>query len=222
MITIKRGPLRKKDIARWIVTGILTIILLVYIWAAYPGYVFHDFFLSKTLSSRYTSTEVLSSQSVATQYFVPQLPRLYSIQIAAEFDEEKATGETVTFSLCEESGNVLFTRDIALSEMEAATYYDIVVNQKMEPGRTYFWNITSPQDPSSEWKVMYTEYVEDQAPENSLFCIDNIPYGDEAAQTISQYNYYQHHDKSLIIAGFWMMGILAYIICLEMIRRVFR
>ena len=220
MITLKRDSLRKKDIARWIATGILTIRLLVFLWAAYPGYVFHDYFLSKTMSNRYTSTEVLSGQMMATQYFVPQLPRLYSIQIAAEFDEEKTNGETVTFSLCEESGNVLFTRDIALSEMEAATYYDIVVNQKLEPGRTYFWNITSPRDSAPGWKVMYTEYVEDQAPENILFHIDDNPYGNEAAQTISQYNYYQHHDKSLIIAGFWMMGILAYIICLEIIRRV--
>ena len=102
MITLKRDSLRKKDIARWIATGILTILLLVFLWAAYPGYVFHDYFLSKTMSNRYTSTEVLSGQMMATQYFVPQLPRLYSIQIAAEFDEEKTNGETVTFSLCEE------------------------------------------------------------------------------------------------------------------------
>lgn len=222
MITTKRVQIRKIDFARWIVVGVLTAVLLVFMWAAYPGYIFHGFFLSRTISNRSTVTEVLSNQTLTTQYFVPQFPYLRSIQIAVEFEEEKTENEKVAFSLCEESGEALFTCNIALGEMKSGVYYDIVVDQKLKQGAVYYWNITSPTDSTLGWRVMYTENVDDQAPENNLFFVDNSLYGNEDAQTISQYNYYQHLDKAVIIAGFWMSGILVYIICLEIVDRIFK
>lgn len=207
---------------KWIAKGILTILLLLFMWSVYPGYVFHDNYLSTTASNRSVATEVLSDSVLVTQYFTPQLPYLISIQIVAQFDETAMREETLIFSVCEENGKMLCSYDIQLEEMESGMYYDVLVDLKVKPGEVYYWSLTAPAEEACEWKLMYTNYIEDQAPENSLFLVGDNQYGGENSQTVSQYNYRSHFDKSVIIAGWWMSGILVYIICLEIADRMLK
>lgn len=205
-----------------IATGILTVILAVFMWSAFPGYVFHTWFWSDTASNHSVVTEVLADSVLTTQYFAPILPFIRSIQFAVEFEEEVDEGETVLFSLCDEDENVIFSQEIPISDMESNTYYDVEINQRLKTGRNYYWSLTSPMSAAYDWKMMYTELPGDQAVENQLFLIGNDTYGSGDAQTISQYVYYDHHDKVVIIGGFWSGGILVYLICLEVINRILK
>ena len=219
---MKSITLKNNINAKWIAKGILTIILLIFMWAAFPGYGFHTWFLSTTASHRSVTTEVLSDSVLATQYFTPVLPYLRSIQFAVDFEEQFEGEENATFSLCEESGKEIFSREISIADMESSLYYEVEIDKRLKTGRVYYWSITSPMDSSYDWKIMYTEYPEDQAPENTQFLVGDNLYGGVEAQTISQYVYYDHHDKIVIIGGFWACGILFYIVCLEIIDRIFK
>ena len=217
----KKITIPTKINAKWIAKGILTIILLVFMWSAYPGYGFHTLYLSDTASHRYVTSEAISN-TVMTQYFTPILPYLESIQLAVEFNEEYETEEKVTFVLCKETGKELFSCEIPLKDMESNLYYEVKVNQRLKTGEVYYWSLTTPIDEAYDWKPMYTEYPEDQEPENVRFLVGDNAYGSSEAQTISRYVYYDHHDKVVIIGGFWAGALLAYIVGLEIINRVFK
>lgn len=217
----KQGRVQKKGYARLTAVGMLTILLFIFIWSVYPGYIFHDLYLSRTISNGCAATEVLSDAVSVKQYFKPQLSWLGSIQIAAEFDTEAVKGETLFFSLCEESGKVIFSCEVVPEEMESGMYYDIAVRKKLNTETVYYWCLTSPESADCKWQLMYTEYVENQAPENLLFLVGDDGYGSENAQTVSQYTYYIHFDKAVTVAGYWISGILIYIICLEIVDRIF-
>lgn len=207
---------------KWIARIILTCILLIYMWAAFPGYGFHTWYTSITSSHRYITTESLSNATVTTQYFTPLLPYLKSIQLAVKFNNEVTANENVTFSLYSENGKLLFTKDIPIADMASKRYYEVEIHKRLKTGKNYYWTLTSPMDAAYDWQIMYTEYPEDQAPENTSFLIDGTPYGITEAQTISQYIYYDHHDKVVIISGFWASGFFVYLIALEIINKIFK
>lgn len=211
----------KKNALLWVIRGILTAVLILFMSLSWPGFTFHNHYLSKTLSEECVTTEVLWNHIMATQYFIPQLPHLESIQIAAEYNEELKDHDFMTFLLCDESGKILVNKDYMLQEVSNGSYFEIPVNKKLKPGKTYYWSLVSPEDEKCQWRVMYTEYLERQAPENSLFLVGENGYGGENAQTVSQYNYKIHLDKSVILAGYWLTAVLVYIVCLEMANRFF-
>lgn len=210
----------KNNIILWIARGILTILLLCCMWAVYPGYFIHNYFLSTTISSSCTTTSILPSTTQATQYFVPQLPYLDAIQFAVEYNEENIQDQMITFFLCDESSDkVIVTQDIPLKDIQSSCYYEISIRKKLNPGKEYYWYLIAPKDETCGFRILYTENLADQAPENSLFLINNTPES-EYAQTVSQYQYYVHPDKVIIIAGYWMSSILVYIVCLEILNRL--
>ena len=204
----------------WIARGILTIILLGFMWSVYPGYFIHDYFLSTTISSSCTTTSNLPGTAQATQYFVPQLPYLDAIQFAVEYKEEAIQDQIITFVLCEgASDKIIVTRDIPLKDVPYSCYYETAIGKKVNAGKEYYWYLIAPAEETCGFRILYTENIADQAPENSLFIINNAPVSDYA-QTVSQYQYYVHPDKVIIIAGYWMSSILVYIVCLEIINRL--
>ena len=220
METIQSIIKQKSERNKWIARLVLTIVLLVYMWAAFPGYGFHTWYHSNTHSGRSITTESLSNSVPATQYFTPVLPYLKSIRVAIKFNAEYMGTENVTFSLCDENNQVLVSRDIPIADMQSKRYYEVEIDKKLKMGKNYYWSLTSPVDSGYEWQIMYTEYPEDQAPENISFLLDNAPYGNAQAQTISEYTYYDHHDKVIIICSFWASGFFVYLIGLELINRI--
>ncbi|MDE7043478.1 MAG: hypothetical protein K2O97_00370, partial [Acetatifactor sp.] len=69
-------------------------------------------------------------------------------------------------------------------------------------------------------RLMCTNYTEDQAPENTLFLLNENQVG-ENTQTVSQYTYLVHPDKIVIVGGYWMGFVMLYIICMDVATRLF-
>ena len=103
-----------------------------------------------------------------------------------------------------------------LEQMESDEYYKVEIREWLKKGTTYYWILVSPDDESAELQVMYTNHRADQAPENTLFLMNDEQYG-ETSQSVSQYIYFTHADKIVIIGQYWMWAVLVYIICMEMV-----
>lgn len=212
--------MKKKPWQLWSVRCILTVLLIGFVLWTWPGYLAHDYYVSETFSGHYETTETLSNYSVITQYFVPQKTHLASIQFAAIFNEENVENEKVEFVLYEESGREIFSEEILLEQIENGSYHDINVNKRVTVNEKYYWVLVGPETESVNFEVMYTNYVEDQSPDNTLFLL-NDEQVNEGAQTISQYTYLVHPDKVIIIGEYWTGAVLAYIICMDVVNRFF-
>lgn len=208
----------KKQRVLWAVRCILTVLLIGFILWAWPGYLAHDYFVSRTFSERYEHTDILPSQSVMTQYFVPQRSHMCGIEFAIIFNEAKVEDETARFVLCEGSGREILSREIPLKRMGSGFYYEIEVNKRLNAGETYYWELIYPDADDIGFQVMYTNHLADQAPENTLFLLNDEQYGD-ITQTISQYKYLVHPDKIIIICNYWMTTVLVYVICMDIVSR---
>lgn len=202
----------------WAIRCILTVALVGFILCVWPGYLAHDYYVSRTFSERHEPTDVLLPQSVAVQYFVPQRSHMTGIEFALLFNEEKAGNETVRFILCEESGREIFSQEIMLEQMGSGCYYNVEIDERLKAGETYFWALTGPDAEDIELQIMYTNHLTDQAQENTLFLLNDVQYG-EISQTISQYTYLIHSDKIIIIGEYWAGAVLVYIICMDIVSR---
>jgi len=193
-------------------------LLIGFILCVWPGYLAHDYYVSRTFTERGESSDVLIPQSVIVQYFVPQRSYLANIELELLFNEENAEDETVRFTLCEGSGREIFSREIMLEQMESDSYYNIEIHKRLKAGETYFWTLECPDAESIGMQVMYTNHLTDQAPENTLFVLNDEQYG-EISQTLSQYTYLIHPDKIIIIGGYWTGAVLVYIIIMDILSR---
>lgn len=197
---------------------ILTVSLIVLILCIWPGYLFHEEYVSRTFCDRYEPSDILLPGDAATQYFVPQRSYLSEIEFIVLFNESYAGNGEVRFILCEESGREIFSQEIMLEQMESDEYYKVEIRERLKKGTTYYWILVSPDDESAELQVMYTNHRADQASENTLFLMNDEQYG-ETSQSVSQYIYFTHADKIVIIGQYWMWAVLVYIICMEMVSR---
>ena len=208
---------RKRSL--WIVRGILTISLIGFVLWAWPGYLAHDYYVSKTSSVRHEGTDILPDYSIVILYFVPQKTHLADIQFAVLFEEENVENEEITFILCEESGKEIFSKVIRLDEMESGRYYDVKYIWRLRTDQVYYWELVGSETANVNLRMMYTSYEEDQASENTLFLLNENQVG-ESTQTISQYTYLVHPDKIVIIGGYWMGLVMVYIICMDVATRL--
>lgn len=206
----------------WGIRGLLTIVLIVFCLGVWPGYFIHDFYLSKTSSVHGELTQILENGELVVQYFIPQATHLGSIQFVLSYEEEKAEEQILTFLLCEENGKEILTKEVPIKEIKRKLYYDMPVNKRLKPGQIYYWALVMPADLDASCSVMYTNVVEDQAPENLYFTINDQLSGGETAQTVSQYNYYAHPDKAVILGVYWISAFLVYLVALEIVDRIFK
>lgn len=204
-----------------VIKVILTALLIGFCFSAWPGYLIHDLYQSRTLSERYEPTEELAPQSIVTQYFVPQRSHLSAIEFAILFDQKKIKDEAIRFLVYDAAGEEILSRDIMLDQMESENYYKVHIEEKLNAGETYSWVIECPDADNIGLKIMYTNHLGDQAPENALFLLNNEKYGDygDVTKSISQYTYLIHLDKIEIIGKYWAGALLVYIICLDILSR---
>ena len=195
--------------------------LIGFILCVWPGYLAHDYYVGRTFTERGESSELLIPQSVVVQYFVPQRSYVANIEFEVLFNEENAGDESVWFTLCENSGREIFSQEIRLEQMESDSYYSIEINKRLKAGETYFWTLVCPDAEGIDMRVMYTNHLSDQAPENTLFVLNDEQFG-EISQTLSQYTYLIHPDKIIIIGGYWTGAVLVYIICMDIVSRFFK
>lgn len=208
----------KKIWRLWAARGILTILFIGFALCAWPGYLAHDSYISKTNSIHYECTDTLSEHSMVMQYFVPQKTYLRAVQIAVSFEEANTENEKIEFILWEGSGKSIFSKTLLLEEMESDCYYEIVVNQWVKTGQEYCWAIVGPETDRVGLQAMYTDHPDDQAVENMRMLLNDDQAG-ENMQTISQYVYYVHPDRVIVIGGFWLGAFLIYIICMDLAAR---
>lgn len=199
---------------------VLTVSLVAFILCVWPGYLFHEEYVSRTFCDRYEPSEILLPGDAATQYFVPQRSFLAGIEFMVHFKEAYTGSGTVRFVLCEESGREIFSQDIILEQMESDEYYKVEIRERLKEGAVYYWTLVSPDDERAELQVMYTGHMADQAPENTLFLMNDEQYG-ETSQTVSQYTYFIHPDKVIIIGGYWMGAVLVYLVGMDIATRIF-
>lgn len=204
----------------WIVRGIITILFIGLILWAWPGYLAHDYYVSKTSSVHYEDTKIPPDYSIVTQYFVPQKTHLANIQFAVLFEEESVEDEKITFTLCEESGKEIFSKVIRLRDLESGCYYDVKYYCRLKTDQVYYWQLVGTETDDLNLRLMCTNYTEDQAPENTLFLLNENQVG-ENTQTVSQYTYLVHPDKIVIVGGYWMGFVMLYIICMDVATRLF-
>lgn len=207
--------------ALWIARGVLTIILIGFVLWAWPGYLAHERFVSQTSSVHHESTDVFPAYGMAEQHFIPQKTYLAGIQFAAYFEEQSVENEEAIFLLCDESGKEIFSSAIKLDEMVSGSYYEVKFGRWLKTDQEYCWKIVGPAAADVNFQLMYTNHVEDQAPENTLFILNGNQVG-ENTQTVSQYVYFIHPDKVIVIGGYWMGSVLVYIICMDILTRIFR
>ncbi len=213
--------MRKGSRRTMAVKCILTVLLIVFILSTWPGYLFHEEYVSRTLCDRYESSDILDPGSVATQYFVPRGRHLSGIEFLVLFNESCVGNGSVEFLLCEESGHEIFSREIMLEQMESDEFYRVDFPVRLKEGTTYYWMLVGPDDEDAGLQMMYTGHLADQAPENTLFLLNDEQHG-ETAQTVSQYIYFTHADKAVIIGKYWVWAALVYIICMDIVTRLFR
>lgn len=211
----------KNEKALRIVRIILTVLLVVAMLAVWPGYATYELYVSKTNSYHCTETEPLAGGEKVSQYFVPQMSILHSIEIAVQYDEEKTRDETIRFQVCSESGECIFEADFPLSQIPNGGYYGIEIGKHVKVGETYYWSVIAPQNEACQMTVMYTETLVYQAAENAYVTKGEERYGTEAVQTVSQYIYRVHPDKAVIVGNYWTVFAIIWLVCLELANRLF-
>lgn len=200
----------------WILKGIWTTLLLVFMASVWPGYMIY---VEKVLGKSDLSRAVVYLDAPAgtriSQYFCPQGTRLEGIKFAICFDEIETEGKQIVFTLSKENGDVIMSRDILLNQIDSSMYYEVKIGQKVNRGERYCWTIALPSDFSCE--MLCTGIMETKTPENKMFAIGEQSY--EEVQAAAEYSYRLHPDKAEIVGKYWISAILIYILGMEMIAR---
>lgn len=201
--------------------GMATVLLILVGLSFWPGYLVHDYFWSKSDSS-YGSYSLPYAEGVSTtQYFIPQLNWLSSIDIVANFDKTAVGDEKLQFVLYDEDGNKIYSKEIAVSKMQDGLYYTIPIRKKLKAGEQYHWTLSAAEDLPYDWRLMLSTNKIGIASENTFVQLGGLQDIGEEQETVSQYCYYVHKDKVIIIATCWGGSILVYIIILEAIQKLF-
>ena len=205
----------------WIRAGV-TVLLLLFMLAVYPGYLARDTYLSRTNSVQYLITDELEEATVVEQFFQPLHTYLNSIQFAIEFNEQAVGDACLSFRLWGEEQKMLASCEIPLKEISSQCYFNVEINKMLRQDKVYYWSLVMPEGNNLGCRLMYTENGELQAPENRRVLVNGEAYGAERAQTISQYRYYVHADKAVILGNYWCCAILVYLVAMECINRLFK
>lgn len=205
----------------WIRAGV-TVLLLLFMLAVYPGYLARDKYLSRTNSVQYLTTDELGEATVVEQFFQPLHTYLNSIQFAIEFNEQAVGDACLSFQLWGEEQKMLASCEIPLKEISSQCYFNIEINKMLRQDKVYYWRLVIPEGTNLGCRLMYTETRELQAPENRGFLVNGEVYGEEGAQTISQYQYYVHADKAVVLGNYWCCAVLLYLVAMECIHRLFK
>lgn len=216
-----RSAEQKERIVIRAIKGILTLILFLFCLSVWPGYLIHDYDLSRTISEGALFTEVLKDSDIIIQYFSPQKVLLSDIEFAIDYEEQNK-GEILLFTLCNEEGKELFSCSIPMEEIEAGSYYSVPVRQRLKVGEIYYWSLSAPEGWRGGCRLMYTPIVANQALENLHMEVSGQLYDPETYQSVSQYNYIVHKDKAVIAGTYWTGAIVLYLIMMELIDRLFQ
>ena len=213
--------MNKNIIFKRILMVVLTILMILLELSFWPGYLVHDYITNKSDSSYGSNGFAVTAETSITQYFIPQMKWLGSVDIVAAFNEEIVGDEKLNFTIYSETGKEIFNREIPISEMEDGIYYTIPVKKKLKVGEQYHWTIESTTELPYDWQLILSEDKTGIAPENTFLEVNGIQNIGEEAQTVSQYSYYIHKDKVVIIATCWCGTFLVYLICLEALQKIF-
>jgi len=203
----------------WITRVILTMALAGAMLAVWPGYAVYDTYVSNTNSYGCLLTEPLSDKGSFAQYFVPQWRWLHTIELAVQYNEEAARGQSLRFELCRGSGECIYEEEIPLERIPNGGYFGIEVDRHLQAGEEYYWSIAAPQDADSRLVVMYTDTEAYQAAENEYITWNGVGYGTGSSQSVSQYIYRLHPDRAEILGKYWTFFILVWIVCMEVADR---
>ena len=214
--------MNKNIIYKRILMIALTILMILLELSFWPGYLAHDFFWSKSNSAYGNYNSPYAKGVSTTQYFIPQMSWLSGIDIVADFDENAVGNETLEFAIYDEKGKKIYDDQISIAEMQSGLYYTIPVKKKLKVGEQYYWTICATEDLPYDWRLMYSADKTGMASENTFVTSEGQQTFGEEQQTVSQYCYYTHKDKVIIIATCWCGSILIYLIILEIIQKIFR
>lgn len=211
--------MKKDEITVWVIRILLTLLLGVAMLATWPGYAVYDTYCSTTNSYGCDVTEPLASGERIAQYFVPQSSVLDCIEIAFQYNEDAVLEEALEFELYRASGESVLKTTIPMKQIPNGGYFGIEIGKRVKAGESYYWSVTSPQKESCGLIAMYTTNVANQAVENTYVTINEELFPAEAAQTVSQYVYRIHPSKVVILAKYWTVYIIIWLICLELVDR---
>lgn len=199
---------------------LLTVLFILLELSFWPGYLVHDYFYSKSRGYG-VYCKIGDEGTNFTQYFIPQMRRLASIDIAASFPENEVGDEKIKFTLYDETGKEVLCRWIPISQMEDGRYYTIPIRKKLKADAQYHWTVEVTESLPYDWSLMLSEDKTGIAPENTFLEMNGIPGIGDEAQTVSQYAYYIHKDKVIILATCWCGTFLVYLTGMEIIQKIF-
>ncbi len=93
--------------------------------------------------------------------------------------------------------------------------------KKLKADAQYHWTVEVTESLPYDWSLMLSEDKTGIAPENTFLEMNGIPGIGDEAQTVSQYAYYIHKDKVIILATCWCGTFLVYLTGMEIIQKIF-
>ena len=216
---MKKREMIRFHITRWILMKILlTAGLIVFCLEVWPGYLLHTNRAVWLIPGDVQQTPWLSVDDMIQQHFSPSGKWLSQIMTAVVFDENMTTDEYLIFSLWDETGKCLCSREIYFYQIENSNYFDIPINKKLKPGHQYVWTFTLAEPTELQYALMIGN-IDSNASENCSLLIN----GEDTQQNaMSQYEYYDHYDKAQIFGGFWVGAIMIWLLLLEATDRAER
>lgn len=209
--------MRKMQINRWTVLKVLlTVGLVIFCLGVWPGYLIHTYWTADLHTSDISQTQLLATGDIVRQYFLPEDSWLSKIKIALVFDESEVNGEILNFTLVDDTGRDICSREIYFNEIEDSSYFDIAVEEKLNPGSEYMWSLTMHEPTTFQYAVLCTGDVNGNARENRSLSVNGA---DTQRNAVNQYVYYAHYDKAVIIGGFWAGAVLVWLLLLELTDR---
>lgn len=203
----------------WIWLGLKLLLagaLAAFCAGVWPGYLIHTYKMAERYTADIRQTPPLSAGDVAAQYFCPEDSRLSMIKLALAFDESAVEEEYLLFELQDEDGVRICSNRIYFEQIENGCYFDVAVDRKLKPGKTYVWTLSMPEETALKYAVLCTGDAAGNALENQVLLIDGEAVEENA---INQYEYYAYYDKAVIIGGFWVGALLVFLMLLELTDR---
>lgn len=195
----------------------LTLLLICFCAGVWPGYLFHTF----ETENRYT-TNVFESVSIkagesAKQWFVPRDKWISRIKLAVVYDDRVLDDDRFQFAILDEQGKTVMEEELYFSNIENGGFFSVSVDQKVKPDKMYCWKLFMPEDARITCSLLCTEDTNGNAVENRTL---DIADSQSVGSALNQYEYYAHHDKMVIIGGYWAGAVVIYLLLLEVVHRL--
>lgn len=207
----------KTHISIWLVIKvILTVGLAIFCFGVWPGHLIHTDRAVELYTGNYVPPQWLTSKDTAQQFFSPENSWLSRIKAAVVFDMA-ADEEYLNFTLWDRKGKSICTRKIYFSQIESGGYFDIPINKKLIPGDEYVWTLTLPAAFDLQYAVLATDDAYHNAQEDISLVINgsSTPYN-----AVNMYFYHAYYDKVQIIGGFWIGGLMVWLVLMELTDRI--